>query len=616
MGLLGWLTLLFWWTLSPLAGYDFWFYLAVGKEIWESGQIPWSQSYLGTTSTLGFGRYADVAWLANLLCYLVYLLGGFAGLVLLKSFLLSATAGLVYLGCRLAGLVPYWAAAWSTLGLWTIRGRFEMRTYLFTDLCLAALVVLLILAERQGRLSRATLAATMVLFTGWSNLHQGILAGWVVLGCWLLLGAVPLKSRVALFVGALAASLVRPNALAFPSFLIDHFTNSQAITGVVEWAAPGRELLLYQLGPMYLALLALTIAAIRRRRGGEALPSWFFAVTALFFTWLATRSIRSMSELLPVVFPLAAAYSPPLSRATRVRGLVALALTLMLWGSFQPADWSALKRADGYPEGLLSALPPKGQLFNSFEFGNFLVFRGVPPFLHGMTGLYSETLIENFLDVLNPTPRRWDILREYGVTAALLHLPELTGDATLNLVETLAEAPDWKLELWDDTGLLFLRGPREQGLIQVRPWRSPPWQDEAAAEEELRGLVQRRPSAMAHRFLSDLLLRRGETEQALEQARQAVEQAPYFYPAWVQLGLCYAKSGNLDGMLEASREALRVAPNLAAAHFNLGLALWQKSTTQSGLSAGWNRWRAWYHARRALWLDSTFPPARQLLQSL
>lgn len=614
-GVVGLLALLFLWTLAPLAGYDFWFYLAVGQEILETGEIPWAQTYLGTTSQLGFGKYADVAWLANLLCYAAYAAAGFLGLVLLKSGLLTLTTGLVYLSCRWVGLSPFWAGAWSALGLWTVRGRFEMRTYLFTDLCLAALVALLILAEREGK-PRRTGVCLLLLFACWSNLHQGILAGFVVMGCWLLLGRRPARERWALFGTALAASLLRPNALAFPSFIYDHFANSQAIEGVIEWGAPGRDMLLTQLGPMYAVLAVVAMLAGRRAGRLDGLPPWSFALTALLFAALAARSVRSVTELLPVVCPLSAAYFPPLPEARRVQGVVLLAVGSLFLATYRPPEMASLAKATGYPDGLLQALPREGQVFNSFEFGNFLVFRQVPPFLHGMTGLYREQLIEEFKDVLNPTSERAAILQRYGVSSALLHLPEPTGDATLNLVDTLAEAPDWKLELWDDTGLLFLRGPREQGLTQVRPWRSPPWHDPSAAEEELSVLVARRPSAMAHRMLSELLLQRGEAEEAVRQATLAIEQAPNFYPSWVQLGLCYARAGNLEGVLRASAGGLQAAPDQAPAHFNRGLALLQRATTETGLAAHWSRWRAWYHARRALWLDPRFAPATRLLEQV
>lgn len=614
-GLAGLLSLLFVWTMAPLAGYDFWYYLAVGRSIAQTGEIPFTETYLGTTSTLAFGKHADAAWLGFLVCYEVYRLGGYVALTLFKSGLLVATTAVVYGNCRLLGLAPFWAGAWSTLALWTIRGRFEMRTYLFTDLCLSLLVTILILAERDAKPRRTALSLAL-LFVLWSNLHQGVLAGFVVMGCWMLFGRRPWKERLGLTALSFGGSMIKPYPLDFPAYVYDHFANSRAIGGVVEWAAPGRDILIYQLGPFYLGLAAIAVFGGLHLWRQRCTPPWAFGLTALFFALLAARSIRSVSELLPIVCPLAAAYCPPLPVNRRARGLTVVLMAGLLLGTFRSGNLYDLNRATGYPEALLDALPPHhGQVFNSFEFGNYMVFRGVPPFIHGITSLFQEQLIHDFEAVLNPTPQRAEILEKFQVGAALLHFPT-EQDATLNFVDTLAESPDWKLELWDDTGLLFVRGKREEGLTAVYPWRSPSWTDPAAAEKELTELVKRRPSAMACRMLSELTLKRGDLPQATTLASQAVELAPYFYPGWAQLGLCYAKAGNLEGVLRASEGGVMASPDLGPARFNRALALLELAKTETGLSAFWHRRQAAYQARRALWSNPSFAPARQLLDVL
>ena len=615
-GLATLLGVLFVWTLSPLAGFDFWFYLAMGREIVETGKIPYSQSFLGSTTALGFGRYADQAWLGNLVCYGCFWLGGFAGLVLLKSALLIGTTGVVYVCCRWNGLAPFWAGVWSTLGLWSIRGRFEMRTYLLTDLCLALFVAIMIATEKGWPPRRAAFAL-FALFAVWTNLHQGILAGFVAIGCWWVFGRLPIKTRTMLFFTGLAGSLVKPHALEFPGFIYDHFTNSRAIGGVVEWAPPPPSTMIYQLGPMYVGMAAIAVFGGLHLWKLRRWPPWAFGLMALFFAALAARSIRSISELLPVVCPLAAAYAPPLPGSRRVQAGAALMVGMLLFSTFASRNLRRLSVVDGFPEALVRALPAQhGQLFNSFEFGNFLVYKKIPPFIHGMSGLYRERLITDFEAVLNPTPQRWEIMRNFGVGSVLLHLPQPEGDATLNIVDTLADNPDWKLELWDDTGLLFLPGKREDGLTAVRPWRSPSWTDDVAAEAELQRLIAGQPSAIACRMLSQLLLKRGEISEATAIANQAVELSPNFYPSWAQLGLCYARAGNMQGLLTASEGGVKAAPTLASAHFNRALALSEQARVESGLSAVWHRWAAKYQARRAIWLDPTFAPARRLVNSL
>ena len=617
LGLSVLLCVLFLWTLSPLAGFDFWFYLAVGKDILEHRAVPWSESYLGTTSVYAFGRYADQAWLGNLLCYIVYLGFGVLGLALLKSGLLIATTAITYLNCRLVGLSGFWAGWWSALSLWSIRGRFEMRTYLLSDLALSVLVFLMIRLELGADRKRSA-AAIFLLFAVWTNLHQGIIAGIAVGGLWFLCGRVDFKSRLVVAAAALTASMIRPHPLEFPAFLYDHFSNAKAITGVVEWAPPPIEVLVYQLGPFLLLTLGLVCAGIWTRRSQDVKQApWAYLLIGAFFLTAAVRSIRSISELLPVVCPLAAAYFPALPEKPRVQGTFAAILVVLLLASFSLDQFRGISQVQGYPARLVEILNESktgGQLFNSFEFGNYLVYTGVPPFLHGMTSLYQEQLITDFQSTLNPTPRRPEVLKDFNVGSALLHFPTEV-DATLSLVDFLYDSPDWKLLAWDDTGLLFVRGDARDGYQHVRPWRSPAWTDSGAAEEELRQVIKRSPSSLAHLLLSQLLLNADDLSPAIQQANLSVEMDPSFYAGWAQLGKAYGRAKNVDGLLLASAGGLQAAPNSAPAHFNRGLALLASSQRKTGLSSVWSRWKASFHFRRALMVDPQFEPARRALES-
>ncbi len=611
---LGWLAILFLWTLTPLAGYDFWFYLAMGREIVTSGEIPVGQSFLGTTSDLGLGNYADTAWLGNFLCYAVYGAFGMLGLVMLKSALLTLSTGLVYLGNRLGGLSPFWAGAWATLALWTIRGRFEMRLYLFTTLALATLSLLLIWLERGG-LTRQGALALAVLFGLWSNIHQGILAGYLVLGGWLVFGRRPIRQRLVLSGLAVLASMLRPNILSQPAFYRDTFSNTQAMRGVVEWGVPSWEQRLTHLGPFYLVLILVAGFTLHRLVRRSSLPPWAFGVTSLAFTIAGWNSFRSMAELLPIVCPLVAPYFPSLPRGGWTQRLVALFLAGLLLSTFHGRNLRGLDRVEGVPRELARLIPKEGQVLNSFEFGNFLVFEGIAPFIHGMSALYQEQLVLDFEAILNPTPRRLELLARYNVTSALLHFPT-ENDATLLLVEFLAAAPDWKLQAWDDTGLLFVKGAPNSGLTAVRPWAAQGWLDPVAAEAELRTLLGHHPSALGHLFLSRLLLEKGELGEATKNAIRSTELSPNWTPAWMQLGGCYAKSGNLTGMLLATEEAVELSPSNPQAQLNRSLAFLAMGKTRGGVLGDLERLRARYHAKRALWGDPNLEAARKVLREL
>ncbi len=608
-----WLTLLFGWTLAPLAGYDFWFYIAVGRDIFTQRRIPYTESYLGTTAGYGFGNYAETAWLGNLLTYGVYLWGGYLGLVMLKSLLLTLSTGVVYYSNRISGMSPFWAGAWSSLALWTIRGRFEMRLYLITTLALALLSLFLIILERGGSRKQG-IASLSLLFLLWSNLHQGILAGYIVLGSWLVFGRRTFKDRLVFVTVAVFSSLLRPNVTSLPAFYYDHFSNSSAMQGIVEWSAVSWEQRLTQLSPFYLVLLALVFVTFRRLVRREPVPPNVFGVTLVAFSVMGWRSYRSIAELLPVVSPMAATYMPQLSKNRRLHAVISVLLVTAFGTTFDSRNLRALSQSQGMPSKLCQVIPKKGQVFNSFEFGNFLVFQEIPPFIHGMSAFYREQLILDFEDVLNPSPRRDEILARYDITSALLHFPT-EDDATSLLVEYLSNSKDWKLQAWDDNALLFVKGPKQSGLMAVQPWKTPGWTDPKAAEDELRSILEHDPSALAHILLSRLLLARGDIGEATAHATKATQMSSTSPASWTQLGGCYAKAANLTGLLLATEEAISLAPDVPQIRLNRSLALYSASQNQDGIIGKLKLWQARHLARSAVKLEPSLEPsARTVLK--
>ncbi|MCA9780820.1 MAG: hypothetical protein KC800_29070, partial [Candidatus Eremiobacteraeota bacterium] len=362
------LTALFIWTLAPLQGFDFWYYLAVGRYMLEHHSIPWSESFLGTTSVLSFGRYADQTWLASVYFYGLYLAGGTIGLVVSRSLLLCSITAVTYVNCRLIGAAPWTAALWAGLGLWTVRSRFLLRSYHFSDLGLAVLVFCLIRFHDRPKVRLWTLGATFCI---WSNFHQGVIAGWVLVFLWALFGGTSklegFKSLVVVFV----ASLLRPHGYMFPAFIYDHFGNHAAVQGVLEWAPLTASQVAEYLGPFLIASLILVTWRLSRDR--KNLP-WYYLIVSVAFLVLAVRSQRAVAELYPVAFPLLVPFFPKLNWNWWKAGVGTVLLTGLLLSTNPLTPWRKLDVL--YPlypvrlQAIAQELP--GQVFNSYEYGSFL----------------------------------------------------------------------------------------------------------------------------------------------------------------------------------------------------------------------------------------------------
>ena len=611
-------TLAFLWTIAPLQGYDFWSYLSVGRIVLEEGSIPWEQSFLGRTEVWAFHKYADQAWLGSTIFYLFYKFLGLPGMIVLRSCLLSLVTTLTYFNCRLIGLQAKWAFLWSILGLWTIRSRFLSRSYLFTDLCAAALVLLVVWHWKSQR-TKPFLIGIVCLFSLWSNLHQGVLAGLILLIPWTILNGHSLRLGMSTYFLACLGVMLRPHGFQYPQFIYDHFSSQTAITGVAEWAALDLKTWLQHLGPGTAIALVLVFMGVKRiiQDKPENPPPWSFLIITGMFFFAAIRSGRSVSEILPIVFPLSAAYFPQLKAPKRLFGLATAVMLCLLFVSFPNYRWERLSdNSHRYPIALLQHIETEHhQVLNSFEYGNFLAFQGTPPFLHGVTSLYKEELLKDYQSILRTEDGYEEKLDRYQVNSCLLHFPtEL--DATESLVNKLFDSPDWQLKSWDDQALLFVRAPAAEGLNACRPWREPRWLETDEAERELLQIVKQQPSARAYTILSELAGKRADWKKAGDFARLATQENPNYYLAWMSLGLSAAKSGDLATVLESSAEGVRIAPNVSKAHFNRGLALLTLSQAESGLFSWWAKIRCQYHLKRALSLDPGFQPAQQILDNL
>ena len=80
----------------------------------------------------------------------------------------------------------------------------------------------------------------------------------------------------------------------------------------------------------------------------------------------------------------------------------------------------------------------------------------------------------------------------------------------------------------------------------------------------------------ARQHLSDAFLEKGEFEEAIAQARQAINLAPESADAHGVLGAALARSSESDEAITQLQTALQLNPKLAQAHFNLGNVFLQR----------------------------------------
>lgn len=447
---------------TELADPDAWWHLRSGAFIAAQHRLPNPDPFAWTTAHAPtaypgepLARRFNLTheWLAQLLLYALYATGGFGAIVFSKALLLAATCGLA--GCAAARRAGDWwwgvaaACATASLALEFAADRPALLTFFFVALFIA-------ICESGRRLWLLPLASLL-----WANLHGGFFLGWVVCGAYAADALVRDRAAAKRFLLAAAAAVLvsgaNPNGFRVIETLLA-YRQSAMQASLVEWTRP------YLWGPPYAfdvllyAAAACLLLAWRRVRLAHWLLFAAFAAAAL----MAFRNLILVGILAPI---LIAAYWPrpfrvPLALRYATAALLAAGLG---WGAvsgrffqFRAAEWR-------YPSGAVQFLAGRHidvPLFNTYEYGGYLIWRGRSVFVDGRA--LSETVYGDYYKILNsapPDPVRFATLSRYGAGAIVANGFEYVSGALYPLVVALSipNQSEWKLVYEDPQSLVFLR---------------------------------------------------------------------------------------------------------------------------------------------------------------
>ena len=442
---------------TEIADPDFWWHLKTGQYIVTEHRLPVPDPFAYTTAGAKPVSAAEAAtrrfnltheWLAQAVWYLVYRAGGFPAVILWKALLLAllcASTGWVAwrrTDSRLWGIAAALAAA--ALATNFDHDRPGILSYVFTAVFLAIFE------------SRRRLWLLPVLAVVWANCHGGFFLGWIVCGAYTaesLLRRAPDTRRVLLMGGlTVALSGLNPNGYAALATVL-RYRQSPLQATLIEWSRADLwgspyafDLLLYG------AALALLLSW-KRVRPADWILFAVFAAAAL----TAFRNEMLIGLLAPV---LIAAYFPwkrRLPAAAHLAATLALACGLV-WGcasgrffQLRVAEWR-------FPAGaaaFLTAHPIAAPLFNTYEYGGYLIWKGQRVFIDGRA--LSESLFQDYRTILGAppgAPARAALLARYGIGVIVVNAFEYNAGTLYPLVLALA---DWKLVYEDPQALVFVR---------------------------------------------------------------------------------------------------------------------------------------------------------------
>lgn len=426
---------------------DTYWQIALGRWIMTEGHVPHVDTF---TFTLAGAPWISSQWLAQVLFAGAYALGGWAGVVVVAAAAVAAAFGLLtrFLLERLAPTpaLVLATAAWAP--------HMVARPHALALPVMVAWVAGLVRALDERRVPSFALLPLIAL---WANLHGSFTFGLALLAPVVL---EALWNAQPLF-GALAAACVTPygpESILVTRRVLD-LNRALALMG--EWQPQS----FATLTGFTLCLLAGIGFALYR--GLTLPPIRLLVLLGLIYMGLSHSRNAEMLGLLAPLF-IAAPLAPQLGRSdgshSKVQWLPSLALMLVLALASIGFSFAAhyQPRAAVTPAGAVAALKATGaqHVLNSYDFGGYLIFFGVKPFIDGRTEQDFVLRHDRALH-LRDVGTFFRLLQQYDIDATLL-APDTPA------VGLLDRLPGWKRVYADGVAVLHVR-TSPGGKAEVRP---------------------------------------------------------------------------------------------------------------------------------------------------
>jgi hypothetical protein len=473
--------------VATLPTVDLAYNLRAGAGILDGRGIPALDTWTFTSA----GRpWLDQQWGAQAILAAIYAAAGWTGLAAFRAVLVAVVFGLVLLAMRRrAPGIGGRAAAGLTLGAFVVAApALALRPQLLGMVCFAGALV--VLAGRRGRPGLVWLLP--LLAVAWANIHGSFVLVPMLAGlAWLedLHERSPRAGRMLLLaVVTGAATLVTPFGLDAWRYAAGLATNREVTARITEWQATAPTDVPGILFWGSIALVAVALLVIARRRGMVPWPAlltlvafaalgvvaqrgiaWWPLIAAVTVAGLAVPA-PGASPAMPTSPASAATLAQP-RRSPRGSPLNALvgAVLVLAGAAFLPA-WRATDPGTGAPSGLLAFAPsgvtaalrdiatPADRVWNPQPWGSWFEF-AVPAPAYALDSRIEVIPPETWrdADVVSSAGPGWDaILETAGATIVVID----TQAGSWPLTQALATSGGWGLVYSDAEGGIWERAGR------------------------------------------------------------------------------------------------------------------------------------------------------------
>jgi hypothetical protein len=449
---------------------DTYWHLAAGLWMLERGAFAHTDPF---SHTLAGAPWTAHEWLAEIVMALVHRYGSWMGLV--------AMVGLAY-GLALARLTqfllrrmePVHALLFVAFSAAMSMPHLLARPHLLAWVALVVWVAELIEASEAQRTPPWWLLALMVV---WANLHGSFTLGLALAGAFAVeaVWAHPPGERRAtglrwgVFLLAVTGSaMLTPHGWQALWFTAQVMQMKFMLANIGEWQSPNFQL--FQ--PVQFWLLLVLLVALR---GRMVLP-WLRIALLLGLMHLALKHQRNVAVLgllspMLIAAPWALGWYSGGHRGKDAealdrlfRGLAVPLSAAAAWGWSLAigvaiagvVHWRTVSPdISNTPEAAVAAAlasRPQGPVLNTYEFGGYLIYRGIPVFVDGRADVYGDDFLKTYVEALRlRKPGDFEALLERHKIGWTLLSPGAPAVALLDLL------PGWRRLYADETAVVHVR---------------------------------------------------------------------------------------------------------------------------------------------------------------
>jgi hypothetical protein len=487
--------------------YDFWWHIATGRYIVETGTIPDNDPFSFTSNLEEnknpFPRWEKSIlkqyWLSQVIFYFIYDYTGAAGIILLRSILLTLVIVFVF------WMLHRWSVSLPVsfvfvFILFTLLQRTTgERPVLFT--MLFTVLTFFILEDFKEKKDKKIFFLPPLMFF-WANLHGGFILGVVIIMVFMFGEGVKIilkksvygKNEIILFCGATALSLIFSfiNPTGWDAFSFAFLSKYNPLReGVHEYYSPffmyKNKLTSIHYGYLFLALSFPPILILRNKRldlshaillSGTFLMSLSAMRFIIFYTIIGSMVIGREVDIL-----IRNLFETKFSEETYKRVLNFLTVAVLFSAVLFAAGFFNFKVGHGssVPKGAVDFVENnrlQGNMFNDYGYGGYIAWRLYPwkkTFIDtrslNLTVKTEYSLIESGVDFIEgeePSIIKkplWErLLNHYRINFVFLSLLDIYGQI-LPVIFKLIESDNWVPIYCDPGGVIVIRNTEQNNDI-------------------------------------------------------------------------------------------------------------------------------------------------------